>query len=96
MKNQNYIDKAMKKESFELKEMENFYTWEEAKPFLIEVGKKARKIANANAESIFAKKMMHEVEEAYFRAMKADCGFMVNAKAASAMGWLVKMVNTFN
>ena len=95
MKNQDYITKAMNKETFELRDMESFTTWEEAKPFLIEVGKQARKIANANADSFFAKKMMNEVEEAYFRALKADCGFMVNVNAETAMGWFIKMVNTY-
>lgn len=95
MKNQDYITKAMNQETFELKDMECFTTWEEAKPFLIEVGKQARKIANANADSFFAKKMMNEVEEAYFRALKADCGFTMHNAAETAMGWLVKMINTY-
>ena len=34
-------------------------------------------------------------EEACFRALKADCGFMVNVNAETAMGWLVKMINTY-
>lgn len=95
MKNQDYITKAMNQESFELREMENFTTWEETKPFMIEVGKKARKIAEANADSFFAKKMMSEIEDAYYRALKADCGFTMHNAAETAMGWFVKMVNTY-
>lgn len=95
MKNQDYIAKAMNGETFELKDMESFTTWEEAQPFLIEVGRQARKIAEANIDSFFASKMMGEIEQAYYRALHADCGFMVNVNAETAMGWFVKMVNTY-
>ena len=95
MKNQEYITKAMNQETFELRDMENFYTWEETQPFMIELGKQARKIAQANEDSFRANMMMKEIENDYFKALHADCGFMMDAAAEHAMGWFKEMVNTF-
>ena len=95
MKNAEYITKAMNQETFELRDMENFYTWEETQPFMIEVGKQARKIAQAHEDSFIAKMMMKEIENDYFKALHADCGFTMHASASHAMGYFKEMIKTF-
>ena len=85
----------MNQETFELRDMECFSTWEETQPFMIEVGKQARKIAQAHEDSFMAKMMMKEIENDYFKALHADCGFMMHNAAEHAMGWFKEMIKTF-
>lgn len=89
------INRLMNGENVEIMEVPNFTSFEEAKEFMIECGKAARKIADANEDSFFAKKMMGEVENAWYSALHADCGFMVYNAACKAFGWLKKMVETY-
>lgn len=86
------IQNLLNGEQVEVKQVPNFTTLEEAKPFIIECGKAAREIANENGDSFFIKMAMGEVEGAYYKALRADCGFMVYNAACLAFGWLAKMV----
>lgn len=95
MKNQEFIERVIKGEKINSREMVNFTTWEETQPFIIEVGKNARNIAERNNGSFFAKKMMGEVEKAYFKALHADCGYTMHIAAQDAIGWLAQMVSMF-
>lgn len=95
MKNQEFIEKVINGEKINSREMVNFTTWEETQPFMIEVGKEARKIAALHSESFFAKKMMGEVESAYYKALHADCGYTLHIAAQDAIGWLAQMTEMF-
>jgi uncharacterized linocin/CFP29 family protein len=75
-----------------LANLDNFTEFEnDAQPFLIEVGKKARALSNEN-DRFVVKMMMKEIENCYFAALKADCGYMIHANCSKALGWLNAMI----
>ena len=86
------IQNLINGEQVDVNQVPSFTTLEEAKPFIIECGKAAREIAKENGDSFFIKMAMGEVEGAYYKALHADCGFMVYNAACLAFGWLDKMV----
>lgn len=91
MKNYNYIELAAEGKSFDARQMENFTAWNEAQPFLIEVGKRARAIVNADGMFIL-KMMMKEIEMCYSKALHADCGYTMHVNCTAALIWYSKMV----
>jgi len=78
----------------DIKSIDNIYTWEEANPILIEVGKSARQMTSEN-ESFVLNHMMKEVEKCYFAGLHADCGFSIHTAVGTAFGWLIKMVEYY-
>lgn len=91
MKNYNFIERAANGEVIILKEMESFCSWDEAQPFLIEVGKRARALAT-ESKMFLHKMMMKEIESCYYKALHADCGFTMHSQCEMALGWFSKMV----
>ena len=94
IKNYIWIEKASRGEKLNLKEMpSDFYTWkEDAQPFLIEIGKRARAIAQAEGASFPQKMMMKEIEACYGKALHADCAYTIYVNCHHALGWFSKMV----
>lgn len=88
--NNSAIVRLLNGEQVDIKEVPEFTSFDEAKPFLIECGKQARVIANER-DSFFTNMAMKEVEEAWYKALHADCGFVVYNAACLAFGWLQKM-----
>ena len=82
----------MNGENVSVKEVPGFTTFEEAKPYLIACGKAAREIAT-QVEGFFTNHAMKEVENAWYKALHADCGYTVYSAACDAFGWLAKMEN---
>ena len=89
-KDNSTIVRLLNDEQVDIKEVPTFTSFDEAKPYLIECGKQARAMAN-ESESFFIKMAMKEVEEAWYKALHADCGYMVYNAACLAFGWLQKM-----
>jgi hypothetical protein len=89
-KDNSTIERLLNGENVEIKEVPTFTNFDEAKPYLIACGKAAREIANEH-DSFFTKMAMKEVEEAWYKALHADCGYMVYNAACLAFGWLQKM-----
>ena len=89
-KDNSTIERLLNGENVEIKEVPTFTNFDEAKPYLIACGKAAREIANER-DSFFTKMAMKEVEEAWYKALHADCGYMIYNAACLAFGWLQKM-----
>ena len=89
-KDNSTIVRLLNGENVEVKEVPTFTSFEEAKPYLIECGKQARAIAK-DSDSFFTNMAMKEVENTWYKALKADCGYMVYVAATLAFGWLKKM-----
>ena len=89
-KDNSTIVRLLNGEQVDIKEVPTFTSFDEAKPYLIECGKQARAMAN-ESESFFINMAMKEVEEAWYKALHADCGYMVYVAATLAFGWLQKM-----
>ena len=89
------VTRLMSGENVEVNETPNFTTFEDAKQFLIDCGKAARAIANKHDDSFFCKNAMKEVENAWYGALHADCGYTVYTFACKAFGWLKKMYEMF-
>ena len=89
-KDNSTIVRLLNGEQVDIKEVPTFTSFDEAKPYIIECGKQARSMAN-ESESFFLNMAMKEVENAWYKALKADCGYMVYNAACLAFGWLQKM-----
>lgn len=90
------VTRLMNGENVEVMETPGFTNFDDAKSFMIECGKAARKIATENEDSFFCKNAMREVENAWYEALHADCSYAVHTAACHAFGWLKKMHDMFN
>lgn len=84
------VERLLNNEAVEVKDVENFTTFEEARPFIIECGKAARAIAK-ESDSYFTNMAMKEVENAYYEGLHAYGGYNIYVAACHAFGWLKKM-----
>ena len=89
-KDNSTIERLLNGETVDMKEVPTFGYFDEAKPYLIACGKAAREIAKEH-KSFFTDMAMKEVEAAWYKALKADCGYMVYNAVCLAFGWLQKM-----